>query len=284
MPQPQFPATTSSVRSHRSERGLTASAQGLSGAAPLPALLMPYKTGAGDPNAICLPWVARRRESYKRSAKPEDSHSSCHSGSKDSGRSRWFDWTRVKSPSPPNFIGCFTIHFTRTQKLAIRELNALHVAEKIELQAAEDVDEAGATPPFAARCVTVSVGSLPPHQFSEGTRSLPRPSGPSAIFTTRLEACMVNGALDTRFAPAFTHPFTLKACETTSAREVMNNIWTRGQHRTGLERPHSCRTICEACWVAPAHHACCVTVCSPLSRGREMRPEVMQPHHYRRSK
>jgi hypothetical protein len=263
--QPRYPATTSSIRSRRPERSLTSFALGVRGAAPLPAFLTPYKTGAGDPEAICLPREGRRRETRKRSVKPEDSHSCCHSVSKDSGRSRWLDWTRVKSPSLPNFIGCFTIHFTRTQKLLIRELNARDVAEKIELHAAEDVDEAGATPPFAARCVTVSVGSLPPNQFSEGTRSLPRPSEPSAIFTTRLEACMVNGALDTRFTPAFTHPFTLKACETTSDREVMNNIWTRGQHRTGLERPHFCRTMCEAWWVAPAPHACCVTVCSPLS-------------------
>jgi len=284
MPEPQFPATTSSVRSHGSERGLTASAQGLSGAAPLPALLMPYKTGAGDPNAICLPSGAGRRESRKQSAKPEDSYFSSHSGSKDSKRSPWFDWTRVKCVSPPSFIRYFTIHFTRTQKTSIRELNAVRVPEKMKLHAPKDVGEAGATPSFAARCVTVSVGSLPPQQFSEGTRSLLRPSGPSAIFTTRLEAYMVNGALETRFTPAFTHPFTLKACETTSAREVMNNIWTRGQHRTGLERPHFCRTMCKACWVAPAHHACCGTVCSTLSRGTEMRPEVMQPHHYRRSK
>jgi len=162
VPQPLSPATTSLIRPRRSERGLTASAQGVSGAAPLPAFLTPYKTGAGDPESICLPRERRRRETRKRSVEPEDSHSACRSGSKDSGRSRWLYWTRVKSPSLPNFNGSLTIHFTRTQKLFIRVLKAQHVAEKIELHAAEDVDEAGATPPFAARCVTGSVGSLPP--------------------------------------------------------------------------------------------------------------------------
>lgn len=122
---------------------------------------MPYKTGAGDPNAICLPSGAGRRESRKQSAKPEDSYFSSHSGSKDSKRSPWFDWTRVKCVSPPNFIGYFTIHFTRTQKTSIRELNAVRVPEKMKLHTPKDVGEAGATPAFDARCVTALHGVAP---------------------------------------------------------------------------------------------------------------------------
>ncbi len=162
MQEPRYPATTSSIRSRRPERSPTAFALGVRGAAPLPAFLMPYRKGAGKPEAFCLPSGAGRRGSRKQSAKPEDSYFSSHSGSKDSKRIPCFDRTRVKCPSPPNFIRYFTIHFTRPQKASIRELNAVRVPEKIKLHAPKDVGEAGATPPFAARCVTGSVGSLPP--------------------------------------------------------------------------------------------------------------------------
>jgi len=68
--QPLYPATKSSLHSRRSERSLAALAPGVRGAAPLPAFLTPYRTRTGDPEAMCLRWRARRRESRKRPAKP----------------------------------------------------------------------------------------------------------------------------------------------------------------------------------------------------------------------
>ncbi len=210
MQQPR-PATTSLIRSRRPARSLTSFDLDVRGEAPLPAFLTPYRRCAGDPDAFCLSLGAGRRESGKRSAKPEDSYFSSHSGLKDSKRSPCFDRTRVKFPSPPNFIRYFTIHFTRSHKATIRELNAVRIAEKMELHVAQTPDAAGATPPFAARCVTGLVGSLPPHQFSEGTTRLLNSVGPSAVFTTRLDAAMVNGKGKTPFTVTFTDPFTLGA-------------------------------------------------------------------------
>jgi len=266
--QPPYPATTPAIRSCRPERSLTAFARGVSGAAPLPAFPMPGRAVAGNPKEVCSPLRARRQQNRSRSGWPEDSRSSCHTEPNERKRSSWFDGTRVKSPSPPTFNRYSRIHFTGTQKPSIRELNSLRVTEKIELTAAEIADEAGATPPFAARCVTGSVGSLPPHQFTEYSRSLLRSIGRSAIFITRFEEYMVNGVRSMRFTLAFTDPFTLKVSETTCTTEVMNSIWTRGKHRAGLERPHfwpkafGQKTV----RVAPAHHAYRENVLSPRPR------------------
>lgn len=158
MQQPPYPATTSSMRSRRSGRSLMALALGVSGAASLPAFLMPFKTGASEQKAICTSLGARRRDSHQRPAKQEDAHFSNHCGSKESRRSAWFDWRSVKSHSPSSFTSYFTIHFTWTQQVLLREINALHVAARIDWYAAQTVDEAGATPPFAARCVSGSWG------------------------------------------------------------------------------------------------------------------------------
>jgi hypothetical protein len=236
--QPPSPARTPAIRSCRSERSLKPLALGVSEAAPLPIFLIGYGAGAGEPKATRASLGTRRAEQLERSEQEEDAHFSNHVCLKERKRTLWFDWTSVKSPSPPSFIRYFTIHFTWTQQPTIREINEVHLAEEVELRAAEDVDEAEATPPFAARCVTGSVGSLPPNQFSESTRGFLTWTGPSAIFTTRLEAYTVNVGRNTRFTVAFTDPFTLKACETTCATEVMNSICARGNHRTGLERPH----------------------------------------------
>ena len=138
MQQPLYPAKKSPLQSRRPERCLTALAPGVRGAASLPALPMRNRTGVSYPKEVCSPSGVGRQENPNRSEK----------------------W--VKCSSPTHFITHFTIHFTRIERPSLREINALHVAEKIGLHAAEILSEAGATPPFAARCVTGSVGSLPP--------------------------------------------------------------------------------------------------------------------------
>jgi hypothetical protein len=127
MQHPPYHATTSSMRSRQSERSLTASAQAVSGAAPLPAFLTPYRTRTGDPEAICLPRRARRRDSRKWPTKP--------------GGFPFFlafSFKREReNPSTPKFMWYLAIHFTQTQKPSIRGISALHVAVKLERYAAQ---------------------------------------------------------------------------------------------------------------------------------------------------
>ncbi len=140
---------------------------------------------------------------------------------------------------------CFTSQLHLTQGDKLHGLEVANCGKSSEMNAerprsrnaAKTSDEAGATPPFAARCVTGSVGSLPPHQFSEGTESLPRSTGSFAFFIGRRAADRVTGARMTRVTVPVTNPVTLKICESTLDTEVMNGIWTRGKHRSGLETP-----------------------------------------------
>jgi hypothetical protein len=59
-----------------------------------------------------------------------------------------------------------TCYFTldRARHYGITEINADESSRRTKLCAAQTAPEAGATPPFDARCVTVAVWSLPPSQ------------------------------------------------------------------------------------------------------------------------
>ena len=137
MQQPLYPAKKSPLQSRRPERCLTALAPGVRGAASLPALPMRNRTRVSYPKEVCSPSGVGRQENPNRSEK----------------------W--VKCSSPTHFITHFTIHFTRIERPSLREINALHMAEKIGLHAAEILSEAGATPAFDARCVTALHGVAP---------------------------------------------------------------------------------------------------------------------------
>jgi hypothetical protein len=247
--QPPNPATASSMRSRRSERSLTALAQGVSGAATFPTFLPPSRTATDDPETIQLPWRTGRRENCRRLTRP---------GRLSFSLAFWFKRERANplvrlSESEVAFTP--SLHGVLHHPLHLYSTTINSGNQRITRRGEDrtvrgpNPSEAGATHYKDARCVTVSLGSLPPHQFSEGTTSLPRLSGLSAISTTGLDAYMVNVARNARFTLAFTDSFTFKACETTCAAEVMNSVWTRGKHRIGLERPHFIAT--ESAAVAP---------------------------------
>ncbi|HEY2547962.1 MAG TPA: hypothetical protein VGI46_17960 [Candidatus Acidoferrum sp.] len=61
----------------------------------------------------------------------------------------------------------FTSHFTPEERASIYQTIQIEALGRAELHVAETLYEAGATPPFDARCVTVAVGSLPPHESTE---------------------------------------------------------------------------------------------------------------------
>ncbi len=127
---------------------------------------------------------------------------------------------------------CFTsqLHLIQGDKLHRLEVANCGKSSKINAErprsgnAAKTSDEAGATPPFAARCVTSSVGSLPPHQFSECTRRLSKSTGRSSFLNFHLSEDTVTSARRTRVTVAVTNAVTSDACKTTRDTEVMNRI------------------------------------------------------------
>jgi hypothetical protein len=219
MQKPLNPSTKSSLPSRRPERSLTPLALGVRGAAPLRAFLSPCWTGTDDPGAIRLPRGAGRPESCKLAAKP--------------GRFPFFPAFSFKSEREKQLVKSekreepFTPHLHGVVHPPLHQDSATFYSENQRRPVhGSNPGEAGATPPVAARCVTASVGSLPPHQFPE-TRSPKVPlNSANSAFNTRLKADVVNGERDIWFTFWFTDAFTLKASETTRVTEVRNSIWT----------------------------------------------------------
>ncbi len=122
-------------------------------------------------------------------------------------------------------------------------------------------------------------GSLPPHQFSEGTRSLPRSIGLSAIFTARLEADMVNSARKTRFTLAFTHPFASKAMRSYTEYRGCPSYHDEFGREENTELGWSDPLLAKCLWPkdhtgrSSPRHSLHASI-SLLSRGREMRQEA----------
>jgi hypothetical protein len=191
MQLPLNPSTKPPMYSRRPERSLTAFAQGVRGAAPLRAFLSPCRTGTDDPGAIRLPWKAGRRESCKLAAKP--------------GRFPFFLALSFKSEREKQLVKSekgeepFTSRLHEVFHPSLHPDSAAIYSENQSITRrgenrpvrGPNPSEAGATPPFAARCVTGSVGSLPPHQPREDKRSLLNSIGPS-------ETCTLEGSRSER--------------------------------------------------------------------------------------
>jgi hypothetical protein len=64
----------------------------------------------------------------------------------------------------PVLHGALHWSFHRTAARKARQINPIEVPKTVGLREGWHDVRAGATPPFDARCVTVSVGSLPPSQ------------------------------------------------------------------------------------------------------------------------
>jgi hypothetical protein len=127
--------------------------------------------------------------------------------------------------------------------------------------AAKTSDEAGANPLFAARCITSSVGSLPPHQFSECTRRLSKSTGGSPFLNSHLRAGTVTAALRARVTVAVTNAVTLDACKTTRSTKVINRIGHGENPGVGWSDPILAKCLWpKTAWVAPAQDTRCVEV------------------------
>ncbi len=69
----------------------------------------------------------------------------------------------------------------------VRQINPMHAPKRTELHADWNDGRAGATPPFDARCVTGSVGSLPPLSRAARDTSWPRACTGASSFECRQE-------------------------------------------------------------------------------------------------
>jgi hypothetical protein len=162
-----YPASMSPICSCRPERSLTPLAPDVRGAAPLPAF--PHSLLGAALVASEITWASSRRN-------PEASHGI--------GTDKQFSVlltlrfagsgarsvTRIQVGeerfTPP-------LHYTLSdilhpfEPVKHRKQSKIYPERAFTRIADKTSDEAGATPPFDARCVTVPVGSLPPHQFSE---------------------------------------------------------------------------------------------------------------------
>jgi hypothetical protein len=222
--QPPIPTKASAMRSCRSQRSLTSRAPGVTGAPPLSTFRSLRKKVAGDPRAICASSRAARRKCRRVSNTGKESSFLL---------SLWAARERTNSLVRRHKREVFftpELHLVYRHSLHLVSA-AIHprnqcttVAEKIEMDAAEVSDEAGATPLFAAQCVTSSVGSLPPHRFSESTRRLSKSTRKSSFLNSHLRADTVTGAPMTRVTVAVTNAVTSDARKTTRDTAVMNRI------------------------------------------------------------
>ncbi len=180
---------------------------------------------------------------------------------------------------------CFTsqLHLIQGDKLHRLEVANCGKSSKINAErprsgnAAKTSDEAGATPPFAARCVTSSVGSLPPHQFSECTRRLSKSTGRSSFLNFHLSEDTVTSARRTRVTVAVTNAVTSDAWQNHARHGSYESDWTRGKPRNGLERPRFWpNAYCQkTARVAPAH---CATHTTVRSDGAESNQTSLHAH------
>jgi hypothetical protein len=266
--QPPIPAKKSAMRSGRSQWSLMSRALGVSGAGLLPGFRRVRKEAAGDPSAICASSRAARRKSRQAS---------------NTGKEFSFFFLLWVARERTNSLVrrhkrevFFTPELHPVYRHSLHPVSeAIHprnqcaaVAEKIEIRAAEVSDEAGATPPFDAPCVTGSVGSLAPHQFSECTRRLSKSTGGSSFLNSHLRADTVTGARRTRVTVAVTNAVTSDGCKTARDTEVMNRIGRGENPGMGWSDPVFWPKACsqKTTRVAPAHQTLCVNVLSPRPR------------------
>ena len=233
-----FPTTKSLIRSRRPEWSLTALGLGVSGITPGTPFLIACRRDTGNPKAICSRLGVERRERRRPTIV---------TGGFQSFLAFLSEREHDKSLAR---LAKLEVPFTQQRHQLLRHSLHAHTAGiRLRNQCAtchgedritrsRNAGEAGATPPSVARCVTGSVGSLPPHRFSRSTRSSPRSTVPSATFATHLAVDTVNGARKPPFSVPFTAPFTLPTWEALNDTEVVNCSCTQAKHPTGLERPH----------------------------------------------
>jgi hypothetical protein len=158
-----YPASTSPICSCRPERSLTPLAPDVRGAAPLPAF--PRTLLGAAPVASETTWASSRRN-------PEVIHPIS------AGEQFLVLVTLTFARPGARFVAriqigeaSFTPPLHRTlsgilhpsEVVKYRKQNKIYLERALTRIADKTSDEAGATPPFDARCVTVSVRSLPPH-------------------------------------------------------------------------------------------------------------------------
>ena len=113
--------------------------------------------------------------------------------------------------TPPLHPSYFTGHFTPDRRPSISQTVQIEASPRAELRVVEALYEAGATPPRDARCVTVTVGSLPPHEYKEAQEKSTETDEATSLLRCASGGARVNGARTTRFTHRFTESFTLKA-------------------------------------------------------------------------